>query len=298
MLLAVSLWLIVLITVGVIILTYFKKRCLYHPCHDCLLTASEMIDRLKDQGESPQFVELELDDGYGNGHGHGHGHLIHGWYFIQNAKYPTVVISHGNGGNLTYRADLIQMLYRMKTNVCIYDYQGYGRSTGSPTEKRLYKAGETVMHHLIYTLNVPLEQIIQCGESLGSGVASYLLVDTYCSKLLILSGFSSVKEMFYHLLPEHLSFLTGLSLLFNEFPTFSYLSHYQGKTLILHSRTDGLIPYSQAVKNKCNDRCQLLEIKGTHNQPLFDRAILEQMKDFLAEGTVALSTDLNPSSQK
>jgi pimeloyl-ACP methyl ester carboxylesterase len=207
---------------------------------------------------------------------------IHGWYFSQSPDYPTVLVSHGNAGNMSHREDLIQTLLDMKTNVCVYDYQGYGKSTGSPNEYHFYKDGEAILNYLLNDLKIPLSAIVMLGESIGSGVASYLAQKCQCSKLIILSGFSSIKDMFYHVLPQNLSFLGFIGFFVNEFPTSSFINKFKGHTLILHSKKDEIVPYDQAVKNAHNnDNYQLLEIGGTHNQPIYTDHVLDQIQKFI-----------------
>ena len=61
------------------------------------------------------------------------GNTLHGWYYVKpNSKY-TILISHGNGGNVSYRADTCSVLLNAGASVLIYDYRGYGRSEGLPT---------------------------------------------------------------------------------------------------------------------------------------------------------------------
>ena len=54
-------------------------------------------------------------------------------------------------------------------NVVVYDYTGYGLSPHKPSEKNLYKDIECVLSFIVNFLNYPLNKVILCGFSLGSG---------------------------------------------------------------------------------------------------------------------------------
>jgi uncharacterized protein len=206
---------------------------------------------------------------------------LHGWLFMQNEDYPTILFSHGNAGNISHRGEIIQTLCDLGTNVCIYDYHGYGHSTGRPSEANFYKAGEVFTEYLLNDLQIPLSNIIFMGESIGCCVATYLAQKYQSPKLILLSGFSSIKDLFYHFVVKSVSFLRFFSIFVNDFPTDKYLDQYHGQTLILHSKTDGLIPYEQAEANAKHTGCRLIEIEGTHNQPIFNKHTLNTMKKFM-----------------
>jgi hypothetical protein len=45
-----------------------------------------------------------------------------------------VLYAHGNAGNVTHRADVMQLMQgRLRVSALIFDYRGYGRSEGVPT---------------------------------------------------------------------------------------------------------------------------------------------------------------------
>lgn len=275
----------IIILIIILVISYCKSFILYHPSKNHILSPELIFDDLKQIGgtlekcqtkrdteSNSEFYEFFVPNGI---------HKIHCWYFSQNINYPTVMISHGNGGNISHRSLIIKIFYNLGTNVCIYDYQGYGYSDGNPSEKNLYKDGETILEYLLDQLHIPMEKIILLGESIGSGVASYLAQKYQCPKLIIISGFSSIKSMFYHTLPKCLSFLMFIGIFINEFPTSYYIQKYKGKTLILHSKEDDIVPYDQALTNSKYHGCQLIDIGGTHNHPFFSTYVLDEILKFI-----------------
>ena len=67
------------------------------------------------------------------------GIRIHAWYLAApEPDAPTVLWAHGNGGNIGGRYEVQATLARRGLNVLAYDYRGYGRSEGSPSEAGAY----------------------------------------------------------------------------------------------------------------------------------------------------------------
>ena len=63
------------------------------------------------------------------------GTKIHAWYLPSDGATGAIHFSHGNGGNLSHRDASIRMLRdSFHRSVFIYDYPGYGKSDGRPTE--------------------------------------------------------------------------------------------------------------------------------------------------------------------
>ena len=56
--------------------------------------------------------------------------------------------------------------------MCVFNYCGYGESSGRPTPYRLKKCGNAVLNHIVEERNV--RKIIVHGESIGGMVASHL----------------------------------------------------------------------------------------------------------------------------
>src|SRR5258708_37476325 len=61
------------------------------------------------------------------------GLQLFAWYVHTPKARCTVLISHGNAGNLCDRTLLIEKFVRSGAAVFAYDYQGFGRSQGSPS---------------------------------------------------------------------------------------------------------------------------------------------------------------------
>jgi pimeloyl-ACP methyl ester carboxylesterase len=148
----------------------------------------------------------------------------------------SVMIMHGNGGTATggaHYADDIQSV----TNFDIYilEYPGYEDRPGTPTEANLFAAASEAFQAL--PANKPLYLV---GESLGTGVASYL-AGTFTNRiagLVLISPFSSVADVAqyrYPILPIWL-------LIEDPFRSQDYLMNYHGKVAITVDGQDTVVP--------------------------------------------------------
>ena len=105
---------------------------------------------------------------------------LHGVYFPYekiNPQHPpvgTILYAHGNGENVSQLLDWAEQMRRdFRCNVLIFDYAGYGKSEGKPTDPGVLNDGLAALRYLTEQKQVPVEQIIVFGFSLGgwAGVA-------------------------------------------------------------------------------------------------------------------------------
>src|SRR5215207_5108356 len=71
------------------------------------------------------------------------GERVHAWWRPRAGAERTMLYCHGNAGNLSHRVGgLSRWADTLNSSILIFDYPGYGRSTGSPSERSCYAAGE------------------------------------------------------------------------------------------------------------------------------------------------------------
>lgn len=183
---------------------------------------------------------------------------IHAWFLRNNNSRKVVLFCHGNAGNLSYRQDKLIALHSLGYSVLIFDYRGFGRSKGVPTEEACYHTANMFTDILIKEYGK--ENIVLYGESLGSAVAAYVALRYNISTLIIESGISSIKSVI-----KAKSRIIGLfSFVFYEFDTHSYLEHYKGRTLVLHCKNDEIVSWdsTESIRELAT---KVIEMNGSHN---------------------------------
>ena len=102
---------------------------------------------------------------------------IHGWYIEHKQPLATLLFLHGNAGNISHRLDTLKIFHQLGLSVLILDYQGYGESTGKPSELNCYEDARAAWKYLTETLHIHPENMVIFGRSLGGAVAVQLATE-------------------------------------------------------------------------------------------------------------------------
>lgn len=211
------------------------------------------------------------------------GIKLDAWFIPYSDARGTLLFFHGNAGNISHRLDSIKIFHRLRLNVFIFDYRGYGRSTGSPTEQGVYNDAQAAWHYLTQERGIPAREILLFGRSLGGAIATWLAVRTQAGALIIESTFTSVPDLGAKLYP----FLPVRLLARLDFNTRRELRSVHMPVLIIHSRDDEIIPYThgQVNYNTANEPKQFIELRGGHNDGflLSDTTYQQGIEHFLQQ---------------
>ena len=90
---------------------------------------------------------------------------IHAWYVPAKNAEKTILFMHGNAGNISHRLETIQIYHNLGFNILIFDYRGYGKSDGKPSELGTYLDATAAWNYLIKEKNFNAEDIIIIGRS-------------------------------------------------------------------------------------------------------------------------------------
>ena len=166
------------------------------------------------------------------------GTKLFGWYVEQAATSAVVLWCHGNAGNIINRLENLRELYRLGLSVFLFDYRGYGRSHGSPSEEGLYRDAVGAYDYLTRTRLIRPERIVLFGRSLGAAVAAEVASQKLAAGLILESAFPSIEAVarfHYGGLPVH--WLLGA-----EFRLIDRLPQLSLPKLIVHGDQDEIIP--------------------------------------------------------
>lgn len=220
------------------------------------------------------------------------GVSIAAWYAPHPTPRGSVIFCHGNAGNISDRLHSIKLLHGMGLNVLIFDYRGYGRSEGKPSEAGTYEDAEAAWRYLTETRGEAPNRVVLFGRSLGGAVAIELasrrsLEPHYGPEkpvpaaLVVESTFTSlvdVGQLHYRWLPVRL-------LLTYRYDSIGKVPQIMCPKLFVHGRDDELIPitmgrrlYEAAAEPK-----QFLQTPGGHNEGgfTFSPAFTDRLNAFL-----------------
>ena len=166
------------------------------------------------------------------------GERLHGWWIPASAPViGHVLLCHGNAGNVGDRIPHVALLSAAGFDVLAFDYRGYGRSSGRPSELGTYRDVRAARDALLQQEGVDAARVLYLGESLGGAVALALAVDVQPAGLILQSTFTSVRDMarlHYPLVPR--------ALVPDAYPSLRLIRRLEAPLLVLHGDRDRIVP--------------------------------------------------------
>jgi len=164
------------------------------------------------------------------------------WYKKSEGNQKTIIYFHGNAGSLANRIGRYQLLAK-NFGVLAVSYRGYYLSDGEPGEKGFFIDAKTA-YDFLKNQNIKDEDIILYGESIGSGVASYLSQNKNFAAIILESPFSSILDVAktrYPIFPIDL-------MLKDKFRSDLYVLNSKSPFLIFHGTKDRVVEYDLGRK--------------------------------------------------
>lgn len=188
---------------------------------------------------------------------------ISGWYIPADNEKGVLLFCHGNAGNISHRLESIRIFNSLNLSVFIFDYRGYGKSEGRPSEHGTYLDAEAAWNYLVTGKRITPKNIILFGRSLGGAVAAEIAKRQDPAALIIESSFTSVPDLgktLYPWLPvKHISKF--------KYSTIDKIGLIRCPKLIIHSPEDEIISFDHSVTlyKKAIQPKEFLIIRGSHN---------------------------------
>lgn len=209
--------------------------------------------------------------------------VIHGWLMTVDKPKGVVIFCHGNAGNISHRVDNLRLFAELGFSVLIFDYRGYGQSSGKPTEAGTYLDGEAVYDYLVEVKEIKPEKIVVFGRSMGAAIATYIASKRKCGGLIIESAFTSVPDIGQQLYP----FLPVRLLSRYSYDSKARLKTIHCPVLVAHSPNDEIIPFSHGEQlfQVANQPKSFLTMKGGHNDGYYTtgKYYFDELDKFLTE---------------
>ena len=171
------------------------------------------------------------------------GHMLAAWWVPAAARpRATMLVFNGNAGNRAMRAPLARRLAEGGLNVLLFDYRGYGGSSGTPTEAGLVEDARAALQYLRARDDIDSKRLIYFGESLGSAVAARLALEDPPAALVLRSPFTSLVDV----ARVHYPYLPVSWLLRDRFDTLSKIATLRSPLLVIAGDRDAIVPPDQS----------------------------------------------------
>lgn len=234
---------------GLILLVYLaQSRLIYFP-----EPGREIVSTPDQIGLAYESVEIATAN----------DETLHAWYVPAPDAKATILFFHGNAGNISHRMDYLPMFHRLGYNTLIFDYQGYGQSSGSPSELGTYQDAIATWQFLTEEKKIAPAEIVLFGESLGGAIAAWLAAKESPGLLVLASVFTSVPDMAEKIYP----FLPVRLIARFDYNTLESLQSITSPVFVAHSPQDEIVPFEhgQDLFKAAAEPKQFLTLQGGHN---------------------------------
>lgn len=265
------LMIVLIIVIIITVLEYNRRQLLFCPNKKIAWDPTDCLNLYIKRDKNKEIVLCSQND-IGS---------INVWDFVDDSNQKIIIFCHGTNGNISQRKYIYNFCKLFNLNLILFDYLGYGESSGEPTEKNIYTSSKLAVD---YCVSKYQNKIIFWGESLGGTVAAYLAKEYSCDYLILMSTFSSLDDALNYSEIKYINskIVNVLKHLYNTLPTKELVKEITCPIVIIHSSEDKLISIENAKLLYLNciktSKKKLIVIKGTHISPTFD---IEQFKTFL-----------------
>ncbi len=247
--------------VVIIFIYFYQRNLLYHPSENNY------------QNDKVEFnykeIFIKVDDQI----------RLKSWLIDKDLNnFKTLLIFHGNAGDLSNRIYKLNELNKLNINILLISWRGFSGNKGSPTEKNLYQDAKAAIKWL-NDQKINNNKIVLYGESLGTGVAVEMAKDNNFNSLILESPFTSIEnsaKIYYPYLPVKF-------LLKDRFDSISKIKMIKSPILIMHGEKDDVVPFimgKELFENANNPKHSYFTANDDHMME-FNSNLLMKVKEFL-----------------
>ena len=199
------------------------------------------------------------------------GERLHGWWIPapDGHAHGHVLLCHGNAGNIGDRVLHAALLCAAGLDVLLFDYRGYGRSTGRPSERGTYLDARAARAALLARREIDPGRVLYLGESLGGAVALALALEHPPAGLVLMSTFTSVRDMARRLYP-----MLPPPAVPDAYPSLRRVAALRAPLLVLHGDRDEIVPlfHAEELFDAAPGPKQLHILEGAGHNDLVSRS--------------------------
>lgn len=221
------------------------------------------------------------------------GNKTYGWWLPVKDARGVVMFSHGNGRNIGGYLDDVAFFRDLGFSVLLYDYGGYGRSEGNPSEARCCADARAMWDYLVKTRGIPPGQIVLVGSSMGGGVTADLATHVAPAAIILESTFTSVPDAVADAYP----FIPARWISHIQYRNIDKVGGIRCPVLVIHSKDDTVVPFEHGRRlfERITAPKSFVEIRGAHRGGKFTsrETYTEGLKRFL-ETYIGGTKEANP----
>ena len=201
------------------------------------------------------------------------------WFIKKDLnKFKTILIFHGNAGNLFNRVYKLNELNKLDVNILLISWRGFSGNKGKPTEKNLYRDADESVKWL-NNQGVISKNIILYGESLGTGVATELGTSNAFGGIILESPFTSIAnaaKIYYPYLPVSI-------ILKDRYDSIGKIKNINTPIFIMHGKMDNIVPQQMGLElfEKANNPKYSYFPEDDDHMMNYNKQLLNEIKQFI-----------------
>ena len=246
----------------IILFVYFYQRnLLYHPSENNYLNDKITFNYEEIFIETNKKIKLKS------------------WFIKKDLdKFKTILIFHGNAGNLFNRVYKLNELNKLDVNILLISWRGFSGNKGKPTEKNLYRDADESVKWL-NNQGVISKNIILYGESLGTGVATELGTSNVFGGIILESPFTSIAnaaKIYYPYLPVSI-------ILKDRYDSIGKIKNINTPIFIMHGKMDNIVPQQMGLElfEKANNPKYSYFPEDDDHMMNYNKQLLNEIKLFI-----------------
>jgi fermentation-respiration switch protein FrsA (DUF1100 family) len=193
------------------------------------------------------------------------GNRLNGWMMKPKNVTPLVTLLHlhGNAGCLLSQHRSLVPLLEYGFQVFIFDYSGFGLSTGRATRENILKDANSALDYLKSREDVKGKKLVIYGQSLGGHLSAVVAAQRQddIDALVVEGAFSSHRDI-----AARMAGLLGRMIVSEPYSAMESIEKFHKSVLVIHSTEDGVIPFFMGKKiyEHANEPKEFYEIKKPH----------------------------------
>lgn len=208
---------------------------------------------------------------------------LHGWFCPHPRQRHVVLYSHGQSEHV---ASLVSIVVRLQdaldASVLLYDYRGYGKSTGRPTEAGCIADGLAAQQWLAERTGCLPEEIVLVGRSLGGAVSVAVAATRGARALVLENTFSRLTDVAAYRFP----WAPVRRVMHERYDSIQRIRQYEGPLLQLHGTRDRIVPakFARELFAACpSEQKRFIAHRGGKHHDPAPLDFYTQLNRFLAE---------------
>lgn len=196
----------------------------------------------------------------------GNGRALTGWVLKPRGRPPvaSVLFLHGNYGNVSLMLFPVEPLVAAGFQVLTFDYQGYGRSEGEPSQENILADAQAALWYLRGREDLAGVPVVVFGQSMGGHLAVVLASRNpeALDALVVEGGYTGFRDIAADKAPRGLTDL----LVPEVYRGLDEVGDVHVPLLVIHSVDDAVVPFwmGEALWAKANEPKTLWKVAGRH----------------------------------